>query len=70
MNALSLGANNVMPPLVVNSWEFIWFATWVVLSRRINVVKPPALLRILMMSVGGDDGTGAEAAAAGAAAGD
>lgn len=72
--ALSFGANKVMPPFEFRSWELSWVDTWVVWRRRIRVVNPPAFLRILMMSVGGDEGDGAGAAvatgAAGAAAGD
>lgn len=37
--------------------------TCVVCRRRISVVNPPAFLRILMMSVGDDDGDGAGDAA-------
>ena len=65
--ALSEGANMVKPLFVFMSCELIWLDTWVVFKRRIRVVNPPAFFRILMMSVGGDDGDGAGEACAGEA---
>ena len=57
--ALSFGANNVKPLFEFKSWALIWVETCVVVRRRIRVVNPPAFLRILMMSVGADEGAGA-----------
>ncbi|WVZ00077.1 hypothetical protein V8G54_026146 [Vigna mungo] len=56
---LSFGANSVKPLFELRSWALIWVETCVVVRRRIRVVKPPAFLRILMMSVGDEDGDGA-----------
>lgn len=57
--ALSFGANTVNPLFEFRSWALIWVETCVVVRRRIRVVNPPAFLRILMMSVGAEEGDGA-----------
>ncbi len=66
-NASSFGAKRVIPGFDFLTCALICSASSVFFSSRMNVMKLPAFLRIVMMSTGPDGGGGG---AAGASAGD
>ncbi|KAG6760711.1 hypothetical protein POTOM_033891 [Populus tomentosa] len=69
-NALSCGANMVMPSVELLSWENNWVSTWVAFIRRTKDKKRPAFKRIWMVSVGPAGGGGGPGAFVRVAAGD